>query len=870
VLRSLARHRAVRAAVLALTLAQATAPVTAAAASKRIYIANDDHTDYFWSGDDVQYRTAFLTMLDYYMAQAEATAANPPDARGRFNCDGWIWVREYERHKPAAETRRLFDHIRAGNISVPLNVAVLCYGGMPAEAVLRSMYPAGRLERRENLRLPLVAAMENQTLPGGLASLWAGSGARYSWRGVCGCASRTDWGPRPREIYHYRGPDGQSVCLKWNSMREGNESVGGYAEARDPAAAVTYLDSDPAFLASWPWPVSAAFGYGWDDLQSTTGAFVSTALSMANANRRVIVSNQQDFFEDFLAAHGSEIPTFSGAFGNEWELYAASMGEVTADFKRQVEALRTAEALATVASLLDPAFMAGRDAAREQAYFASGMFYEHDWTADGPVTRSRRAQFQRDMLADLKGYVTTLRADALARVAAAVAQPGGSERHLVFNPLSWSRTDVADLATALAAPLHVVDVTTGQQVPSQFVTVGGQTRLRVLAGAVPSVGYRVFEVRAGAGTTFPASATVGGATADNGVYAVTLGGRGQVTSLRDRRDGDREYVEAGQALHDLGSGSGTVTVETAGPVSTTLRVVAGGSPAHETRVTLHAGLDRVEIEGVITQNFSSNVSYASRFALPGAVMRHEEVGMIARVGRAAQGGDYADQNARTDWLTMNHFVDLSTATRGVTVSNWDSPFFQAGNSTVSTLDTGTPAIRASVGMQVDGSAYGIPAQGGDSRFTHRFALRAHGDYDGAAAMRFALEHQNPLVATRVTGAAGAPLPATGWSLVTLPSTDVMLWALKPAEDGPTSGVVARVWNLADASRAFTLALPPTGIAAARRTTHIETDLGPAALAGGVVGETLARQQLATFRLVPQGAIGPAEDTIPPAAIRDLR
>ena len=50
------------------------------------------------------------------------------------------------------------------------------------------------------MRFPLVAAMENQTLPGGLASLWAGAGARYSWRGVCGCASRTDWGPRPREI----------------------------------------------------------------------------------------------------------------------------------------------------------------------------------------------------------------------------------------------------------------------------------------------------------------------------------------------------------------------------------------------------------------------------------------------------------------------------------------------------------------------------------------------------------------------------------------------------------------------------------------------------------------------------------------------
>ena len=49
-------------------------------AVKRLYLANDDHTDYFWTTDDVGYRTVFLNMLDFYMAQAEATAANPVDA----------------------------------------------------------------------------------------------------------------------------------------------------------------------------------------------------------------------------------------------------------------------------------------------------------------------------------------------------------------------------------------------------------------------------------------------------------------------------------------------------------------------------------------------------------------------------------------------------------------------------------------------------------------------------------------------------------------------------------------------------------------------------------------------------------------------
>ena len=854
---------------LLLTALFAVTSVAPAHAVKRIYIANDDHTDYFWSGDDAQYRTAFLSMLDYYMGRIEATATKPSDERARFNMDGSLWLWEYEHNKSASSYQRLIGHLRNGSLSMPLNTAVLCYGGMPAEAVLRSMYYAGQVERRENLRFPLVVAMENQTLPGGLASLWAGAGAKYSWRGVCGCATRTNWGSRPREIYHYTGPDGQSVCMKWNTMRQGNESIGGYAEARDPSAAVTYLDTNSQFQSSWPWDVSAAFGYGWDDMQSTTTSFENAASTMKNSNRRVIVSNQTDFFQDFLASYSSQIPTFSGSFGNEWDLYTASMGEVTADFRRQIEKLRTAEALATVASLSNPSFMNGRTAQRDSAFLAAGLYFEHDWTADGPVGRSTRAQFQRNMLKRMKDYVTNLQAAGLASLGARIPQPAGVERHVVFNPLSWTRTAAADLVSSLSAtsPFFVVDLMTNTEVPSQRMSVNGQSVIRIQANDLPSVGYRVYEVRLGTGTAFPPAATVTGATMDNGIYQVTLGTSGAITSVIDHRDGNRQLVDAATGLHSLGSGSGTVQVEANGPVSTTLRVVAGGSPAHETRVTLYAGSDRIDVEGTITQNFSSNVSYASRFALTGATMRHEEVGMIAKVARAAQGGDYADQNTRTDWLSFGHYVDLSTSTRGVTMSNWDSPFFQAGNSSVTSLDGATPLVRACVGMQVDGTGLGITGQGGDSRFTHRFSFRTHTAYDGPAAMRFSLEHQNPVVATRVTGNANAPMHATHWSLVSMPSNDIVLWALKVAEDGISNGIVARVWNLADASRTLSLALPENGINQAFRTTHIETDLGPASLAGGTVQQSLARQQMATFRLIP--GTSPVVDNTPPAAVRDL-
>ena len=112
-----------RAAALALLLAVS---VTAALASpagaiKRIYLANDEHTDYFWTADDVAYRAAFLGMLDFYMAQAESTVSNPIESRGRFNTDCSLWMWEYERHKTPAEFGRLMSLVRMGSISMPLN-----------------------------------------------------------------------------------------------------------------------------------------------------------------------------------------------------------------------------------------------------------------------------------------------------------------------------------------------------------------------------------------------------------------------------------------------------------------------------------------------------------------------------------------------------------------------------------------------------------------------------------------------------------------------------------------------------------------------------------------------------------------------------
>ena len=838
-------------------------PALAATSPKRIYLAPDDHTDYFWSGGEADYQQAFLDMLDYYLDQADATQNNPSDFQSRWNCDGSFWIWIYEHNRSSAQFQRLVSRIQDGHVSFPLNALVVCLGGAPAEAVLRGMYYAGRLERRYSLRVRIAIAMESQTLPYGLGALWAGSGAQYSWKGICGCdTALSDPGSRQYEIYWTVGPDGSRVLTKWNSVLPGLSHMGGYAEAKDPSSVVTYVDSNSDFINLYryggvQYKVIGAFGQGGDYLETADQKCVTAAQTMSNSSRRVIVSNQQDFFQDFETTYGAGLPSISCSFGNEWELYCAALAEVSASVKRSVEKLRGAEALATLVTLEDPSFMDGRETARDQAWMDLGLFWEHNWGmvgCSGTIVDERTA-WQRRLANEIKSYVDTLQADAITALGGMIEKTGTNVRFFAFNPLGWARTDVADFPYSGSAPVKVIDLGTGTETPSQIVTIGSTQYLRILAQNVPAVGYRVFEIQPGAPGSFSTGApSINGNVISNGFYGVSVATRGAITSLIDKTRGNREFA-SDYWINDLGgSGTGTLQAENVGPISATLLATTSSPPARTARITLFrssnpGGPNRIEIRNDINQNF--NTTYTWRFGLdltsPLDVW-HEEVGAVIRAKLISQGGHYSDRgrNTRYDWLTLNHFADMSGGGVGVTLSNADCYFMQLGNSTWGTLDTSTPQISVLVGGRVVNGSFGLPGQGGDTHFLQRFALQTHDAYDPVAAMKFSMEHQNPLITGAVTG--GSDYPETSYSLVTISDPNVLLWALKPAEESVNWGIIARVWNLSTSPTSFSLGMSSGPIFAAWHTTHIETLLEGAIVANGALSADIAANQLKTFLL----------------------
>lgn len=843
--------------VAALALATAT---QSHAQQKRIYVAADDHTDIIWSAPESYYYPYFSHSLDFYLAQIKATAADPSDQQMRWNADGTLWLWAYAQRHTQAQFDTLMGKVADGHIGVPMNTIVSVHGATPVEGVLRDYLYAGRLERKYNIRFELGIAQENQVSSYGLGAVLSGSGAKYFWKGTCSCGTPPMPGKRQYDAYWWVGADGSRILSKWETLEaklpsaqdgNGNQGPGGYAEAFVPREVIPFVSTNASFRSHLPYEVIGMFGQGWDninwtkDLSDPTFSVPFAARDLTDASRRIIVSNETDFFHDFEAAYGPNLPKQSVSFGNDWKISTAAYAAKSARVKRAIEKLRGAEAMATLVSLGQPGFMDSRVTARDTADRSIALYFEHNVGGGGNAKAGERERYQEAKAQAVETYVNKLQSDATAALSGMIPSVGGATRVFAFNPLGWTRTDVAQAAAPGTGPVNIVDVTTGKQVAAELIGSGAARVVRFLAAGVPSVGYKVFEIRAGLGSaSFPTAATYSAGTLISAAYALHMNAGGALDSVIDKASG-RQLANPTSTLqlNDFGSGTGRVTLERAGPVSAKVRADIGGTLPRTVRVTLYAGVDRIEIEDVLRANFSDQQTFSFAFATPNSLVRHEELGAVIRAQLEPK-GQYSkrDFNSNYEWLTLNHFAAETNGDTGpgVVLSNADAYFMKLGNSAQNFLDQTSPRIDVLAGRSIPT----IPGQAGDRSFLYRFALKPIAAYDQASAMRMSLEHQNPLVTGLVTGVASAKLPAAIYSLVTVSDPNQLVWSVKPAEDGIARGVIVRVWNQSATPTSFAATIgAPYAATAAMRTTHIETDLADQSAATSVAGN-----QIATFRL----------------------
>jgi alpha-mannosidase len=140
---------------------------------------------------------------------------------------------------------------------------------------------------------------------------------------------------------------------------------------------------------------------------------------------------------------------------------------------------------------------------------------------------------------------------ALKDVAARV-KTGPGVSVLVFNPLSWSRTDEVEFEAQLPKPSDYVgaeDAAEGKPLPVQVISNDpktGRVRIRVLIGNIPATGYKLVELVTGAVSGHreveaPLPLTASDTSLENQFLKLTVDPKtGCMTSLIDKRT----HVEA--------------------------------------------------------------------------------------------------------------------------------------------------------------------------------------------------------------------------------------------------------------------------------------------------------------------------------------
>jgi len=428
-----------------------------------IYLVHGSHHDLGYTDLPSNVLREHDRFLDDVVRFCEETADWPEESRFRYVIEqGWS-VLHYIEHRPPDAVERLIRLMREGRIEVTAlfgnETSELC----GHEEQIRLLYPSFRLKRR--FGIPIRTAELND-IPGvswGLASVLAGTGIRYFAPAIpdyfaWGFQVHPFWDEEsvlPRDMigaFWWEGPDGQRV-LFWYEGGSVHWTPLWTCEQAERDVARRLAD-----LAQRGYPyelLRAKFQGGHRD---NSPPDVRLSLIAREWNRRwayprLIVATNAQFFEAFERAAGSSLRTLRGDLPNtDYTVGATSTAKETGINRLTHDLLTSAEKLAACAALVsDYAYPADTLA---EAYDHALLYDEHTWGMAHPIGPAQDACWSQK--AEHAYRAAALAHDVLLkstnRLADQIRLTDEGYHIVVFNPLSWQRTDVVHLPAVTPAP----------------------------------------------------------------------------------------------------------------------------------------------------------------------------------------------------------------------------------------------------------------------------------------------------------------------------------------------------------------------------------------------------------------------------------
>ena len=568
----------------------------------------------------------------------------------------------------------------------------------------------------------------------------------------------------------------------------------------------------------------------------------------------VISSRADQMFLDITPAEEARLPRFTG----EMELTNHSAGSLTSQ-AYQKRWIRKNELLADAAekSSIAAEWLGARTYPMQRLNDAWTLVmgsHFHDLAAGTATPRSYEFAWNDDVIA--MNQFSAVLTDATEGVAAALNTSTPGVPVVVFNPLNIEREDLveADVKFPGTEPksVQVMDPN-GREVPAQI----SEGKVLFLA-KVPSVGYAVYDVRAGsAGATPQSHLKVSEHTLENDDYRVQINDDGDVASMFDKKinkellaaparlaisydnpvqwpawnmDWDQEQA----APKEFVSGPARIRVIENGPVRVAIEVsreTAGSRFVQTIRLSAGDAGKRVEFGNVIDWNTRES-NLKATFPLSASNERatyNWDIGTIQRPTAEPKKFEVPSHQ----WVDL---TDMSGKFGATVLTDCKNGSDKPDDHTIRLTLIRTPGARG-----------GYPDQATQDLGHHEFVYGIAGHADGwrDAQTDWEAERLNaPLIAFEASKHDGA-LGRT-FSLLKVSNPRVRVLAVKKAED--SDEVIVRLVELDGKPQADVRVTFAGPITAAREVNGQEQQVGPATVNSGALVTSFTAYQPRTFAL----------------------
>ncbi|HEY1657072.1 MAG TPA: glycoside hydrolase family 38 C-terminal domain-containing protein [Candidatus Sulfotelmatobacter sp.] len=600
------------------------------------------------------------------------------------------------------------------------------------------------------------------------------------------------------------------------------------------------------------------------------------AVQLGGGPVHVISANADQMFLDITPSEAAGLPRYTG----EMELTNHSAGSLTSQ-AYQKRWLRKEELLAEAAeeSSIAAEWLGARQYPLQRLNDAwtlvmGGQF--HDIAAGTATPKAYEFAWNDDVIA-MNQFAAVLK-NATEGVTAALSTGVKGTPVVVFNPLNMAREDIVEAAVdfpeSMPKQAHVI-APDGKEIPAQISN--GKI---IFAAKTPSVGYAVYDLEAGEGSSNQSTLHVSESSLENEYYRVTLNSDGDVASIFDKSigkellvaparlaisydnpeqwpawnmDWDHEKAAPREYVH----GPAKIRVVENGPVRAAVEVTretAGSKFVQTIRLAAGEAGKRVEFANVIDWNTKES-NLKATFPLTAS---NEKATYNWDIGTI----DRPSARPKKFEVPSHQWIDLTDASGefGATIlTDCKNGSDKPNDHTIRLTLIRTPGTR---GGYADQGTQDI----GHHDFVFGIAGHAGGWRDAETDWQ-AQELNDPLIAFQTSKHAGAL--GREFSLVKVSNPRVRLLALKKAE--LSDEVIVRLVELDGKPQKDVHITFAASIVAAREVNGQEQPVGDATVRDGQLLTSFSSYQPRTFALKLSASRGtvPAVQSAPIALKYDL-